>query len=200
MDAADNILNSYCRMAEVANGVMDNILDSRWWMPDFKEGTTFLLVIIILTFIIYLFHYNEVQRNVQASRCYRLQDSMSSLGQYGVTGKNARNEDLFKVSYDLDAKLYEVSCACKPGDVANTFNDIPVYDLVDQTDRKITKNCLCDKAALSVGDNTYYYGHPGITRFMKNGDTSFFEQAYDTSANKLFGADKGTNFNFWRKA
>ena len=182
----------------MSTNVLDNIFDSNWWKPTVSEAITFTLVLVILVFVIYLFHYNSVQRSVQNSRCYRLQDAMSSLGQYSVTAKNARNDNLFNVKYDLDSRLYELSCACKPGPVANTFRDIPVYDMVDQTDRKITKNCLCDKVVITPTDSTYYYGHPGVTRFMKSGDTSFFEQAYDTSANKLYGATN-QNFNFWRK-
>jgi hypothetical protein len=175
------------------------LLDHNWWKPDIQEAVVFLAVIVILAFVIFLFHYNSVQKAVQSSRCYKLQDAMSSLGQYAVTARNARNDKLYTVKYDLDAKAYEVACACNPGSIANTYADIPVFDMVDQTDRKQTTNCLCDKVNLAPSDTTYYQGHPGITRFMKSGDTSFFEQAYDTSANKLYGATS-QNFNFWRKA
>lgn len=192
-------------VANKVDAAMNSLSDARsnvtggYWWPTLHEFLVFACLVSILAFVMYLFHYNSIQREVQKSRCYKLQDTSNSLGQYTVTAKNARNEDLYRVNYDLDAKIYSLECACPTGDVTNTFREIPIYDLANQTDRTLDKSCQCNKLLSGIGDTVYFAGYPGITRFMKEGDTTFFDEAYSTTASAIKSRASSTSRQMFRK-
>lgn len=166
-------------MDNVATNTLRKGVNS-YWMPSMHEFFVFACLMAVLAIVFYLFHYNSIQRAVQQTRCYQLQDTAGTMGSYAVTAKNARNEDMYTVSYDLDSKLSAIECSCKEGNIVNTFRDIPMYDLIDQQERNVDKICQCDKQLLGVDGSTYYAGYPGIVRFMKDGDSSFFDTAYSS--------------------
>jgi len=145
-----------------------------------KDVILYFIIFAIIIFIIFLFQYNSIQREVRAGRCYKMNDSGSMLGTYNVTAKNNRNEDLYKVEYNLDARSYSLSCACKPGDSVNNFRNIKVFD-IQQTpaaERTVEKSCQCEKPLLGVDNTVYYSGYPGVARYMRDGDSSFFDKAF----------------------
>ena len=133
----------------------------------------------VFAFIIFLFHYNSIQTEVRAGRCYKLQDDNALLGTYTIRAKNSRNEDLYKIDYNLDSKSFNLKCACKPGNVVNDFNDINVYDIsqTPPSNRVLNTICNCAKPMLGPDKTVYYSGYPGIVRYMRSQDTSFFDKA-----------------------
>jgi len=146
-----------------------------YWIPSVHEFLLFVCFIGIFIITVYLFHYNSIQVEVKKSRCFKMTDSSAMLGNYSVTAMNANNENMYKVNYDLDAKQTNLECACNPGNVVNTFNNIHIYDLQAQQDRNFDKICQCDKMLTGVDGSVYYSGYPAIIRYMRNGDTSFFD-------------------------
>ena len=167
--------------------------DLSWWTPSLHEFGMFVAVITTLFIIASLFHYNSVQVRVKKeSRCLREKNSIKSNGIYVATAANKHNDPLYKVGYNMAAKSYSVECACKEGNVANTFPNINVYNLSTQTVQQIDqKLCSCEKQYLAPTDSVYFSGYPGVVRFMnsaasKNGakalqtsDVSFFDTALE---------------------
>lgn len=76
----------------------------KWKPTGFTEVFTFAIIMSVFAFIIFLFHYNSIQKEVRAGRCYKLQDANAMLGSYTINAKNSRNEDLYKVDYNLDSR------------------------------------------------------------------------------------------------
>jgi hypothetical protein len=147
---------------------------------DMKEILLFLLFMGMMLLIIVMFHYSAVNNEITlTSRCVREKQKGRKSGSYFIQAMNEKNEPLYKVTYRPKAKEYKVDCACTPGSVANTFNQIKVYDMrspnapVKYID---SQNCYCDAVVEPTG-NTYYAGYPDLLRFMYNGDTSFFKTA-----------------------
>lgn len=152
------------------------------WAPhDITEIVLYIAIVVIIVILIRLFHYNSIQRKVvTTSRCLREKTQGKRNGIYSVTATNYRNDPLYKVHYDLNAKSYAVECACKEGQTVNNFRDIPVYDLRDPANPNKTignKVCQCD-GLLTSNPRTYYNGYPGVVRYMNNKDTSFFDTNY----------------------
>lgn len=149
-----------------------------FWPISVGEFLTFLVLLTLVFILFILFHYNYVQVTVrEKSRCVRDKNAGRKGGIYSVYASNTNNDRLFNVAYDLTNKSFEIKCACKEGNIPNTFKDIRVYNLATDTQQKIPqKMCACDQALLSKEDNEIYYsGFPGLVSFMNTGDTTFFE-------------------------
>lgn len=151
-------------------------------MPEsISEVMLYIATVVILIVVVRLFHYNSVERKVkQTSRCLREQSKGSRSGQYTVFASNEQNQNMYKVTYDMNSKSYAVDCNCKEGQTVNTFRNISVYDLRDLSNpHKTISNKICQCAgALDTGSRTYYTGYPGLIRYMNYKDSSFFDQDY----------------------
>lgn len=158
------------------NFVNNIVYDVKEMGIEFKEVFLFSITLAIVCLIIVLFHYSNIQKEVnKKSRCMRERRIGSRNGVYSVEARNEFNDPLYKVSYDLGAKTFNVNCSCKTGNVVNNFSDLKVYDMRNPTDpiRTIPKQtCQCDR--LVEPTTVYYDGYPDLIRFMNNNDTSFF--------------------------
>jgi hypothetical protein len=142
-----------------------------------KEILLFLITIGLLTLLIIMFQTQSVHAEVsKSSRCIRERRIGKRGGVYSVEAQNEFNDPLYTVSYDLGAKKYDLKCACSPGNVANTFSNIKVYDMRNNKASIISSHtCHCDK--FIEPSRVYYTGYNEIVRFMNNNDKSFFETA-----------------------
>jgi hypothetical protein len=154
-----------------------------WFVPSFTEFLTFAAIILLLFIMFSLFHNNSVQVAVRKnSRCLRAKDIGRTKGQYIATAMNKQNQNLYRVGYDLSSTQTTLECACPQGKVANTFRNIPLYNLSTQTATNVKeKLCSCDQLYHREGESVYYSGYPGIVSFMNSGDLSFFRAAQDNS-------------------
>lgn len=148
----------------------------------FVEVILYFAIVIVMIIIVRLFHYNSIESKVRkTSRCLREQTKGSRSGQYSVTASNAANENMYRVTYNMVDKSYNLDCACKEGETVNNFTNISVYDQRDPANPNKTitsKVCQCDKLLYSTGDRIYYNGYPGLIRYMNSKDSSFFENNY----------------------
>jgi len=143
--------------------------------PSGQELLLFAVIMTLLVIIARLMHYTSIRRRISSeSRCAR-EKRQTTGGEYVVMATNGRSEPMYKVTYNLAAKQYLLECNCKQGDVVNSFQDIKVYDLKDNytPERKIKKYCWCEKD-VATNQKAYYTGNPGLVRFMRENDTTFF--------------------------
>ena len=140
-----------------------------------QEFVLFAVIMTLLIIIARLMHYTSIRRRISTeSRCAR-EKRQTSGGEYVVLATTAASEPMYKITYNLAAKQYLVECNCRKGDTVNSFQDIKVYDLKDTytPERKIKKYCWCE-GDVSTNQKAYYTGNPGLVRFMREGDTTFF--------------------------
>lgn len=143
----------------------------------FKEVLLFGVIVFFVILFSRLFFYDAVQREVRkTSRCVRERFEHGRSGVYSVVAKNSLNSNLYKISYDLKNKKHSIECACRPGDIVNTFKEIPYYDFNTQSAQVLSeKLCQCENKLIEGTDKPFYAGTPGIIRFMNNKtDTKFF--------------------------
>ena len=140
----------------------------QWWIPTFKELALFILAIFLTYWVIQIYQYNNVETKiVKESRCYRDKHAVKAGGTEYVTATNAQNLPLYRVGYNLSGKQMTLECACNQGDIVNTFKNIPVYNLSNNSiSRGNEKQCNCDSDLLSESQNIYFTGYPGIVKFM----------------------------------
>jgi len=140
-----------------------------------QEIVLFAVIMTLLVLVARLMHYTNIRRRISSeSRCAR-EKRQTSGGEYVVMATTASSEPMYKITYNLAAKQYLLECNCRKGDVVNSFQDIKVYDLKDNytPERKIKKYCWCD-ADVATNQKAYYTGNPGLVRFMRENDTTFF--------------------------
>lgn len=151
------------------------------WLPSVREFIVYLLIVVLTIVLIRLFHHNKVQKTVRKeSRCLREQKVGYDQGVYSVTAFNNQNSPMYTISYDIKEKTTDVKCACKPGTITNTFDDIKYFNLRDPSGRpstKIQKVCQCSENLEET--TTYYSGYPGLVRYMYSDDRTFFDNALD---------------------
>lgn len=149
-------------------------------IPTWAEFLTFSVIFLLLFLLATLFHNNSIQAAVRKnSRCLRAKEIGRTGGQYVVKAHNKNNQDLYQVGYDLTTKETTLQCACPEGKVANTFRDIPMYNLRTKTSQTVKeKLCGCDQSYYNAGESVYYSGYPGVVSFMNSGDTTFFKDAF----------------------
>lgn len=165
------------------NSAMDNLRYGSW-IPSSPSGfvteiVTFGVICALLYFLIEFFHNNSIQTELRKkSRCIRSKEVGRKGGQYVVNVVNKDNQKLYTVGYDLSSREVSVECACPEGKVANTFNNIPIYNLNTLTTEKIKeKLCACDQSYYRPGESVYYTGYPSLVSFMNSGDLTFFKDA-----------------------
>jgi len=158
-----------------------------------SEVVLFILLLTSIYVLTALIFYNEIQLKINtSSQCYLAKKAVTSTGAFTAIAQNGTGNSLYRVSYDMPSKSYSVDCACRSGDVTNTYPNIDVYNLeTRQTMRIPQKICKCDKQYYVPGyDSIYFSGYPGVTRFMNSAstignaadvqtqaDTSFFDAA-----------------------
>lgn len=145
------------------------------------EFITFACISLLVFLLFVLFYNHSIERDVRKnSRCKRERDLGKVGGTYIVQAMNASRDPLYKVSYDLTGKQTRLECACKPGDVGNTFRNIPLFNMGSRkTDIIETKHCGCEVAYDQPGSSVYYEGYPSLVSHMRTSgrDETFFEMA-----------------------
>jgi hypothetical protein len=146
-------------------------------LPTTFEFIVFLIIVLLFFLVIALFHHSSIQKLVRkTSRCLADKSKYRVAGKYTVTATTAKNEPLYTVGYDFNAKTTSVECACKEGETVNTFRNIDTYNLRTRQPEMISqKACSCDSFLLEPGQKVYYNGYPGLVRYMNSGDTTFFD-------------------------
>lgn len=181
--------------SETTGGVKSSIgifefTNWKWWIPSKHELAIFILAVFLTYWVVQTYQYNSVETKlIRESRCYKDKHSIKAGGTQYVTATNSQNLPLYNVGYNLSGKQVNIECACKEGDIVNTFKNIPIYDLSNNSvSKSTTKQCNCDSDLLSASPNIYYNGYPGIVKFMNTAtsassadlsndpsiDTSFF--------------------------
>lgn len=137
--------------------------------------TILVSVTFILTIIILMWHINYVSAK-EGSRCYVKNKSNDKVY---VIAKDKKDNPMYKIKYDFNDMSSRVICACTPGSVINKFEDLKVRRLDTFEDMNVNKTCSCrQKFDLLDKLNIYYYGTPGVVRYMQTTDDSVFDTAY----------------------
>lgn len=151
-----------------------DITNFKWWIPSWHEFGIFALAVFLTYWVIQIYQYSNVETKImRESRCYKDKHSIKAGGTQYVTATNAQNLPLYSVGYNISGKQMSLECACKEGDIVNTFKNIPTYDLSNNSVSKVaTKQCNCDSDLLSASPNVYFTGYPGIVKFMNTASAS----------------------------
>jgi hypothetical protein len=128
----------------------------------FKLALSFYIIIV---FIIIINHH--MYDNDSLGYC----NNLLTLTQ-NMYIKNNKMEKMYKIKYDFEKRNTHIICDCKKGGIINKFDDISVFDLQNNANVLLNKNCLCDK--LYDKDDTYIYGNKHIKRYMITDDDSYF--------------------------
>lgn len=163
----------------IITDIVDEIYDIFTYKYEVGElliNIFFIALVIIVSLILY---WDNVNNAVSSkSRCKRQLNIIdNSSGEYLIQGKDKNNNKLFNIKYNLAAKSTSVECDCKDGNTVNHFNDIPIRDLRNNQDTKVTKTCSCDVYYNTGegGSDVLYDGEPGIIRYMNVNDSTFFD-------------------------
>lgn len=154
-----------------------NALSKKINITEFFLNTLFIILFFVITIIVY---WDTINSQVaKTSRCKRQLDMASKVsGIYTVKASDKNNKPLYNISYDLVQYNTNVECACDAGTLMNSFDNIPVRNMRNNTDTFISKKCNCDKY-YEVGYNNEkvnFDGDPGIVRYIINQkNTDFFD-------------------------
>ena len=172
-----NIAINYLK---IITNILDEIYDVFTYKYEYGEfliNIFFIILVIIITLILYWDNINNMVSS--NSRCKRqLTILNNNTGSYVINALDYKNNQLFDITYDMSSKDTSITCKCNPGNVINTFHNIPVRDIRNNGDITPDKKCSCDKY-YNLGpkkNNINYNGEPGIIRYMyTTSDTSFFD-------------------------
>jgi hypothetical protein len=130
-----------------------------------------------MTLILLIIFYDNIKMSViKNSRCKYYKGTKDKNKEY-IVAKDNTNQKLFKITYDLQNKSSELTCACTKGIVVNKFKDIQLYAFDGKPTQFVDKECLCN-TDLSTSQKQYY-GNPNLVRYMYNkNDTDAFDEAY----------------------
>lgn len=142
----------------------------------FKILLAVLSAVMIIGIFLAIIWTNITTRIKASGRCY-----IPRVGENPfILAKDRWSNPMYKVTYDLEKRNTKVTCECNPGEIVNNFNDIKVRDLKNLQDLNQTKTCMCDTQFRELDLlNRYYYGNQGIIRYVKTGDTTAFNPAYE---------------------
>lgn len=137
---------------------------------------TILVSISIVLIIITLFWHINYSKIAKKTRCYVPNSRNKKIK---IVAKDFNDQPMYNIKYDLKRKSSSVNCACDPGNVMNVFKDIKVRRLDTFEDTTVEKTCACNEKFDMLNQlSTYYYGTPGLVRYMKTNDDSVFDVAY----------------------
>jgi len=141
-----------------------------------------MLFSIFITLILLIIFYDNIKMSVvKNSRCKYYKGTKDKNKEY-IVAKDNTNQKLFKITYDLQNKSSELTCACSKGIVVNKFKDIQLYAFDGKPTKYVDKECLCN-TDLSISQKQYY-GNPKLVRYMYNKkDTDAFDEAYEDYKN-----------------
>ena len=92
---------------------------------------------------------------------------------------------MYKVKYDLNKRRQSIRCACQGGNVQNSF-DVKYFDINHYKDKTQKLACSCSESFDLISKlNTYYYGEPGLVRYMETNDKEVFDPAYKEDWNDI---------------
>jgi hypothetical protein len=132
---------------------------------------------IFMTLILLISFYDNIKMSViKNSRCKYYKGTKYKNKEY-IVAKDNTDQKLFKITYDLQNKSSELTCACSKGIVVNKFKEIQLYAFDGKPTKYVDKECLCN-TDLSTSQKQYY-GNPKLVRYMYNkNDTDAFDEAY----------------------
>jgi hypothetical protein len=165
----------------ILSDILDEIYDiftAPYYIGEFLLNLFFVILVIIITVIIY---WDSINNMVSSkSRCKRQLNIINNKnGEYLISARDKNNNRLFNISYNFSEKSTNVECDCNEGDVVNTFENIRVRNLRNNTDTTVDKTCSCEKYYdTGSGDSEILYdGEPGVIRYMNTNDNEFFINA-----------------------
>jgi hypothetical protein len=137
---------------------------------------TFIVsLFVVLTIMTLLWHINY-NKAIKSSRCYKPSTMNNKIS---LVAKDKYENSMYKIKYDLKKRKAHIQCACKEGDIVNNF-DINYFDINKYKNEKRTLPCSCSEQFDFIDElNTYYYGTPGLVRYMETKDISVFDPAYE---------------------
>jgi len=171
-------------MNTIKDTIKDKIKDVSSKITDFvfKEiGLINLILIfffaIFISLTLFIIIYDSIQLDVlKNSRCKYYKGTKSKNKEY-IIAKDTNNQKMFKITYDLENKSSELTCACTKGIIVNKFKDIQLYAFDDEPTKYVDKECLCNTDLSTT--QKHYYGNPQLVRYMYNkNDTDAFDEAY----------------------
>jgi len=137
--------------------------------------TLIVSLFVVLTIMTLIWHINY-NKAVKSSRCYRPSTTKDRIS---LVAKDKYENSMYKIKYDLKKRRADIKCACKEGDIKNSF-DIKYFDINKYADKKRKLACSCSEQFDFIDElNTYYYGTPGLVRYMETSDISVFDPAYE---------------------
>ena len=143
---------------------------------DAKELFLYILIAGLFTLILLLFHYTSIHWEVRStSKCYKERQKYFQNGIYSVAAKTGSDTPLYNVNYNIASRNFDFKCACPAGETMNTFKNVKVYNLKNNTSTRIDKTCECDRDYTTGNPVVYYDGFPDVVRYMVNDDATFFK-------------------------
>lgn len=140
-----------------------------------KVFLLYLITFFLVSLIVVMFQYSRVQREVnRRSRCIRKRMLNSIDDEYSVQLTTlAENLPMYTVTYSPRKREMKYSCGCTKGDVANNWENVPLYNWSTNTTTSQAINCSCDRNYTATP--TYYSGDPLLINYMKDpNNTTFF--------------------------
>ena len=151
MNLSDNLssFNNINNIKNIVNNIDNNffdILTNGWNLYEILLNLLFIILVIVISIIIY---WDTINRKVENnSRCKKQKDLYDKLnGIFTINVKDKSGDNLFNINYDFNKKEENIKCNCKYGEYANSFKNIPIRVLRNNTNI-ITHNelpCKCDK-------------------------------------------------------
>ena len=137
--------------------------------------TLIVSLFVVLTIMTLVWHVNY-SKAVKSSRCYKPNTYKDKIS---LVAKDKYENPMYKIKYDLKKRKAQIKCACKEGNIKNNF-DIKYFDINKYKDEKRKLACSCSEEFDFIDElNTYYYGTPGLVRYMETSDISVFDPAYE---------------------
>ena len=137
--------------------------------------TILVSIFVVMTIITLIWHINY-KKSVKSTRCYK---PASSENKISIVAKNKYGDSMYKVKYDLKKRRQHIKCACEGGNVQNSF-DVKYFDINHYKDKTQRIACSCSESFDLISQlNTYYYGEPGLVRYMETDEKEVFDPAYE---------------------
>lgn len=148
--------------------------------PQYEYIVLALMISILVIIIIVAILWQSINNSVKSSaRCTNMTSMYKRDKDIVVYAKDRYDNPMYKITYNLQKRSNKLQCACKEGSVANTFKNVSVYDIKSHKSVEKDLPCNCEETFDAVDAiNTYYYGEPGLVRYMATGDKSVFDPAY----------------------
>lgn len=135
----------------------------------------FLAVAFLFIIVLNFYKSYKAQSMVwKSSRCYN-DTSGNQRGRVYTINARTNGRPAFDMEYDFQNKTTKLTCACAPGNVNNTFGNIPYYNIRAPSDSRIEYKslaCGCESpisvSNVKTSNDMTYTGNTTVRLFMQD--------------------------------